>query len=79
MTIYLLLTDDYVRGYPSDKFAYEKIIEQIENSEYDKNFVFCVTMQNHGGYDYGWNDQDVELYVEDFGDDKAISFFFEKF
>lgn len=58
---YELEPQDYSRVYPSDYFTYSKVIEQIENSEYDKNFVFCVTMQNHGGYSFQGFDQDVEL------------------
>lgn len=40
-----------MRGYVSDRAAFDKIIEQYElKGEDDRIFVFEVTMQNHGGY-----------------------------
>lgn len=55
--------EDYFRVFPSDLFTYRQVINQIENSTHDKNFVFCVTMQNHGGYTFEGFDSDV--YLED--------------
>lgn len=45
-------TDPYrLRGYISDKSAFEKIIEQYEiGKDQGSQFIFEVTMQNHGGY-----------------------------
>ncbi len=62
---YELQPKDYVRVYPSDQFTYSKVIEQLDNSNHDKNFVFCVTMQNHGGYFFEGVDQDVELDLDE--------------
>lgn len=40
-----------MRGYVSDRAAFDKIIEQYETKSADERmFVFEVTMQNHGGY-----------------------------
>ena len=40
-----------MRGYVSDRAAFDKIIEQYElKGEDERMFVFEVTMQNHGGY-----------------------------
>ena len=36
----------------SDKATYDKIIDQLKSSD-DPQFIFDVTMQNHGGYDTG--------------------------
>ena len=40
------------RNMVSDKATYDKIIDQLESSD-DPQFIFDVTMQNHGGYDTG--------------------------
>lgn len=39
-----------MRGYVSDRAAFEKIIEQFELKGDNPLFTFEVTMQNHGGY-----------------------------
>lgn len=42
---------EFLREQPSDKTAYDKLIEIIENKESgEKLFTFLVTIQNHGGY-----------------------------
>ena len=46
-----------VREYVSDQEMYEQIIEKYENKPDDQPlFLFGVTMQNHGGYEYEGND-----------------------
>ena len=45
---------DYVRGYISDQCDFEKLREITSAEEGDKQFIFNVTMQNHGGYRQGW-------------------------
>ena len=40
------------RNMVSDKATYDKIIDQLKSSD-DPQFIFDVTMQNHGGYDTG--------------------------
>lgn len=42
---------EYIRWCPSDGTAFNKIIDLIEKKkENEKEFIFLVTMQNHGGY-----------------------------
>ena len=41
---------DYIRWYASDQAAFRKIINMCQERKNEKNFLFCVTMQNHGGY-----------------------------
>ena len=41
----------YIRNFISDRELYNKVINIYENKEKDnKEFIFAVTMQNHGGY-----------------------------
>lgn len=48
---------EYIRNYISDRESYRKVIEQFENKEEnDKLFIFNVTVQNHGGFDYDGDD-----------------------
>ena len=43
---------DRLRNYCSDQSLYNRIIDLYNSKEKDqKNFIFCVTMQNHGSYD----------------------------
>ncbi len=45
---------NYVRGYISDSCDFE-VLESITSAEEgDKQFIFNVTMQNHGGYKQTW-------------------------
>ena len=42
---------DRLRNYCSDQSLYNRIVDLYNSKEKDqKNFIFCVTMQNHGGY-----------------------------
>lgn len=59
-----MVAEDYFRVYPSDRYAYEHVIQQYENSTSDKNFIFCVTMQNHGAYDFPL-DNPIDIYDTD--------------
>ncbi len=40
----------YIRSHISDQSSFEKIIELYEKNQKEKQFIFNVTMQNHGGY-----------------------------
>ena len=40
-----------IREYASDSSAYNKIEHIFENKYNENLFIFCVTMQNHGGYE----------------------------
>lgn len=39
-----------VRGFTSDRSTFAKLKKLCEEKETEKQFLFCVTMQNHGGY-----------------------------
>lgn len=55
-----------MRRYASDKAAYKKLKKLYENKENENMFLFCVTMQNHGGYDPAKNfTPDVSLGYEE--------------
>ena len=41
---------DTVHGFPTDKENYDRIIQLYEDHKDEKNFIFNVTYQNHGGY-----------------------------
>ena len=42
---------EYIRSYVSDREIYNRIIDLFENKEEgEKEFIFTVTMQNHGSY-----------------------------
>lgn len=58
---YELNDDDYHRVYPNDNFTYQKVLDYLNQSNHDKNFIFCVTMQNHGGYYIEGYDAKVEV------------------
>lgn len=49
---------EFLREFPSDKTAYDKVIELIDKKESgEKLFAFLVTIQNHGGYaEDSWGD-----------------------
>lgn len=53
----------YVRSYISDQCDFDVIKSITSKAEGDKQFIFNVTMQNHGGYKQGWNnlEQSVTL------------------
>lgn len=62
--------DDYInenlvfsRCYPSDQASYEKVIELYEKNAGSPQFIFNVTMQNHGGYEFG-SPNDVQVIGE---------------
>ena len=54
---------DVIRGFPTDRSAYEKVIRVDEEST-DKQFIFLVTVQNHGGYDREWSDFPNEVSLQ---------------
>ena len=49
---------DFARGYPTDETNYRQLIQDFqENRGSGPQFIFNITMQNHGGYyasDYEW-------------------------
>lgn len=46
----------YLRKYISDKCLYDEIIKIYESQKANPLFLFCVSMQNHGGYSYSGSD-----------------------
>lgn len=53
---------DLVHGYVSDQACFDTIISLYEQKEKEERlFVFNVTMQNHGGYEYGNMDDAIQL------------------
>lgn len=56
-------TIEYLRWTASDTSAYEKIIN-IDNESKEKQFLFLVTMQNHGGYADTWDNFTNEVSLE---------------
>ena len=64
---------DLVRDYISDREAFEYIAGLCDKKEDDRPlFIFSVTMQNHGGYDYTGNGRtpiaELENYDHDYPD-----------
>jgi len=56
---------EYIRNYISDREAYNKVIDIYESKdENDREFIFVVTMQNHGGYE-----QEYENFIPDISAD----------
>ena len=53
----------YVRGYISDRSSYEKVFSLTEQAAGQPTFIFNVTMQNHSGYDQGWNNLDRDVHL----------------
>lgn len=54
---------EFVRGYISDRCDFRMLEEITSAAEGDRQFIFNVTMQNHGGYKQGWKNlsSDVQL------------------
>lgn len=54
---------DTLRGFVSDREMYEKLIAVYEEKSDGPQFIYGVTMQNHGGYDYAGDNYEktVEL------------------
>lgn len=55
--------EHFIREYISDLEMYEKIVEIYEKQHQDTLFIFGVSMQNHGAYNYSGDDfkQAIEL------------------
>ena len=52
---------EYEGVWPSDLSDYKKVISLYEQNGDDPFFMFNVTIQNHGGYDYEYTDKSVDL------------------
>ena len=60
----------YIRKYISDSNDYEQLYRMTDESE-ESTFIFNVTIQNHSGYQQGWNN--LERTVELSGDSQGKS------
>ncbi len=57
-----LLEKEFIRGYTSDRYCYQWIIDQFENkSQDDKLAIYNLTVQNHGGYEAEGYAGDIEI------------------
>lgn len=54
---------DTLRGMTTDRATYEHILEMLQKNP-DPQFIFDVTMQNHGGYDTGLIPENMQVRVE---------------
>lgn len=60
---------EMIRKYVSDREAFNKILELLEDKEEGQPFfAFEVTMQNHGGYSKTYPDFTPDIKVEEIGD-----------
>lgn len=57
----------YLRGHISDESSFDKVIEVYEQSK-DRQFIFNVTMQNHGGYNIEELEGEEIVRLEDGGE-----------
>lgn len=57
---------EYVRTLISDRFFYNKVIEQFENKTSDRIFIFGVTVQNHSGYEYTGEDFVNDVHITNY-------------
>ncbi len=60
---------EYVRTLISDSFFYDKVIEQFENKDSDRIFIFGVTVQNHSGYEYKGADFVSDVHITNYDGD----------
>ncbi len=53
---------EYIRSYVSDVCNYRNVLDRLYNKEPDeREFIFNITMQNHGGYDNDEFDSHIEI------------------
>ena len=54
---------DKLRGYTTDRATYDVILERLSSNE-EPQFIFDVTLQNHGGYDTGLMPDEMAVSIE---------------
>lgn len=76
----LLFLEDFdedsqkLRRFTSDAATYDKIIELYENRvDNERFFSFCITLQNHGGYDTVYDNFQPSVTVDGLEDDVSLS------
>ena len=47
---------EYLRGFVSDAECYRKVLEVLDKTRQPSSFIFAVTVQNHGGFEYSGKD-----------------------
>lgn len=57
---------DYVREYISDRELFETVATTYENEHASPLFLFCVSMQNHGGYLYSGENYSQSIFLNGF-------------
>lgn len=63
-----------LRKFTSDAATYDEIIKSYENKAKDERFfTFCVTLQNHGGFDWLFDNFKPTITVDGLEDDISIS------
>lgn len=69
---------DFARGYPTDETNYRQLIKDFqENRGKGPQFIFNITMQNHGGYyasDYEWPQRLHEVAPVESYDESVIAY-----
>ena len=58
-----VVNPEYVRNYISDRSSFQVLKDITSADQGDKQFIFNVTMQNHGGYKQGWNNLPSEVHL----------------
>lgn len=53
-----------VRYYPADAVMYDKALELLAQAE-EPQFIYCITIQTHGGYEYEFYDSPIEIKTPD--------------
>ena len=56
------------RSYATDKFCYEKMLEDYEKMDEGPRFMYFLTIQNHGNWDLNPDAEDIIKISKDFGD-----------
>lgn len=52
----------YIRSYISDNWNYNTVLKHLEEKDdNEREFIFNITMQNHGGYEYGDFPAEIKL------------------
>lgn len=66
--------NNIIRNFASDTACYEEIIDMVENKPVNERFFcFCVTLQNHGGYDVLFDNFQPSVFVEGLEDDVSLN------
>lgn len=60
--------ENYVRNYISDREMFEFLVETYEAEKENPLFLFGVTMQNHGGYEYVGENYTQHISLDEYGE-----------